>query len=186
MLTRRTAPSASRTTTARHPLQPRHQGRLSTVTDAKTNLTTYLYDANDNVTQVKQLDRSDAAGTTQEFTSTFSYDELDRCVVESDNVGNLNQYAYDSRGNLVRHTDPRGILRGWRYDGLNRAIVIEADLDGDGEFDPISDLGMSRMFDDNSRLSWPPRTRTATSPSRPTTRWTGTSPPPTPTAPRAN
>jgi len=128
------------------------QGRLQTVTDAKTNLTTYLYDPNGNVTQAKQVDRSDAAGALSEFTRTFQYDELDRCVLEFDNVGNTDQYAYDSRGNLARHLDARSVLHGWTYDGLNNVVLASGDLDGDSVFEPLADFTLSQEFDDNSRL----------------------------------
>lgn len=128
------------------------RGRLQSVTDPKTNVTSYLYDANGNVTQVKQTDRADQGGAVTEFTKNYQFDEFDRCVLDFDGAGNVNQYAYDSRGNLVRHLDPRGVLRGWQYDGLNNAVIIEADLDGDGEWEPLSDYQVSQSFDDNSRL----------------------------------
>ncbi|MCL4787058.1 MAG: DUF4157 domain-containing protein [Verrucomicrobia bacterium] len=95
-------------------------GRLIRETDAKTNRVEYTYDANGNLLSATQTGRSDVGGPDEVFVKHFSYDALNRCVADWDNVGNTNRYAYDSRGNLVRHTDPRGIVLQGDYDGLSR------------------------------------------------------------------
>jgi len=127
------------------------RGRLASVTDAKANLRSYTYDANGNVLSVTQSDSSDVLPTRPTFLTTYAYDAWNRCVLDFDNVGNTNRYAYDSRNNRTHHLDARGNLQRWQYDGLDRAIVIEADLDGDGEFEPL-DIARRQVWDDNSRL----------------------------------
>lgn len=127
--------------------------RLSRVTDPATNVTSYAYDPNGNITSAVQIDRSDVTPQTeQRFSVTHEYDPQDRCVRSTDNLGNSDEYSYDSRGNLARHRDARGTLFGWSHDGLGRTILLEADLDGDGEFEPLEVLG-SKEWDDNSRLT---------------------------------
>lgn len=93
---------------------------LTAVVDAKSNRVEYTYDANGNVLTAAQTGRSDLGGPDEVFVRSFSYDALNRCVADWDNVGNTNRYAYDSRGNRVRHTDPRGIILEGDYDGISR------------------------------------------------------------------
>jgi YD repeat-containing protein len=50
----------------------------------------------------------------------FSHDALNRCVADWDNVGNTNRYAYDSRSNRVRHTDPLGFSLEGDFDSISR------------------------------------------------------------------
>lgn len=127
------------------------RGRLASATDPKGNVVSYTYDANDNVVSTLQSDSSDLSPARVTFVKSSHYDAWDRCVLEFDNVGNTNRYAYDSRNNVTHHIDPRGSLRRWQHDGLNRAIAIETDMDGDGEFEPL-DIVTQQIWDDNSRL----------------------------------
>ena len=126
------------------------KGRLLTETDAKTNLTSYLYDPNGNVRQVKQTDRADVTGALSEFTQTFQFDELDRCIVDFDNVGNTNRYGYDSRGNLLSSTDPRGNETTYVVNGLGLRAVSDCCSAGAG----YNNLRTTRSdYDDNGRLT---------------------------------
>jgi YD repeat-containing protein len=129
------------------------RGRLASIADPKTNTVSYLYDADDNVISVTQSDASDVSPARQMFTMNYQYDAMDRCTLDYDNVGNTNRYFYDSGHNLTLQIDPRGKARGWQYDGLSRAIIIEADLDGDGDYEPLVDSIMRQTWDDNSRLT---------------------------------
>ena len=95
-------------------------GRLATVTDPKNNAVQCAYDACDNITVLRETDRSDVSSGEQIFTCTYSYDGLGRCLTDSDNVGNTNSYAYDSRGNCVSAIDPDGNETVCVYDGLGR------------------------------------------------------------------
>ncbi|MCL4786374.1 MAG: hypothetical protein KJ070_06200 [Verrucomicrobia bacterium] len=99
-------------------------GRLAAVTDAKTNVVSYTYDACDNVLSVTQTDRPDSGGAPQQFVTVHGYDKLHRLTRSVDNVGNTNLYAYDSRGNLVSHLNPRGNETYRRFDGQNLCVAI--------------------------------------------------------------
>lgn len=129
------------------------RGRLASISDPKTNVTSYVYDVDDNVIAVTSSEGSDVTPARQSFAMSFQYDARNRCVMDYDNVGNTNRYFYDSGDNITLHIDPRGNARGWQYDGLSRATVIEADLDGDGDFEPLVDSIIRQAWDDNSRLT---------------------------------
>jgi YD repeat-containing protein len=127
-------------------------GRLATVTDAKTNTVSYSYDGGGNALAVTQTDHSDLGGAPQVFVTTCAYDPLNRCTSSSDNVGNTEQFFYDSRDNLVRHIDANGTLSGATYDGLNRCLATVVDMNGDGVLDFTADAGSMCAYDDNDCL----------------------------------
>ncbi|NQU38773.1 MAG: hypothetical protein HQ523_02355 [Lentisphaerae bacterium] len=93
---------------------------MTGVADALSNRVDYIYDDNGNVLTATQTGRSDLGGPDEVFVRRYTYDALDRCVAEWDNVGNTNRYAYDSRDNRVRHTDPLGFSQESDFDGLSR------------------------------------------------------------------
>ncbi|EEF60515.1 RHS repeat domain-containing protein [Pedosphaera parvula] len=126
--------------------------RLVTITDPKSNLVVYAYDACGNVLSRQQVDVSDLGGPVQTFVSSFVLDALNRCIGDSDNVGNTNLYAYDSRNNVVRYVDHNYNMSRCNYDGLNRCTLTIADLNGDGLLDLATDASSLRVWDDNSRL----------------------------------
>jgi YD repeat-containing protein len=126
-------------------------GRLASVTDSKTNVTSYTYDAAGNVLTVTQSDRSELVQGLQQSFVIRAYDKLHRLLRVADNVGNTNSYFYDSLDRLVRHQDARGAWSGREHDDLGRVILIEADLNGDGDFDSL-DAITAQAWDDNSRL----------------------------------
>jgi YD repeat-containing protein len=95
-------------------------GRLTSTTDPKLNVTTFTYDAGGNLLSETWADRSDLGGPVQQSAVIHAYDRLHRLTRTVDNVGNTNAYAYDPRGNLVLHTDPRGNDVGYQYDDLSR------------------------------------------------------------------
>lgn len=93
---------------------------LTAIVDAKSNRVDYTCDANGNVLTATQTGRSDVGGSDEVFVKSFRYDALNRCVADWDNVGNTNRYAYDSRGNLVRHTDALGFNLDGDFDSISR------------------------------------------------------------------
>jgi YD repeat-containing protein len=95
-------------------------GRLASTTDPKLNVTTFTYDAGGNVLSETRADRSDLGGPVQQSALIHDYDRRHRLTRTTDNVGNTNGYAYDSRGNLTLHTNPRGHDVVYQYDDLNR------------------------------------------------------------------
>ena len=126
-------------------------GRLLSFTDAKTNSVTYSYDLSGNTLSATSSDSSDLGGSLQVFVTSYTYDNLNRCVSASDNVGNTNSFAYDSLDRCVRTIDPGGNLCGWTYDDLGRCTLALADLNGDGLLDFTIDAGRAWSYDDNSR-----------------------------------
>lgn len=94
--------------------------RLTEIVDAKTNRVDYAYDANNNLLSATVIGRNDLGGLDEVLTRTFRYDALDRPVAEWDNVGNTNNYAYDSRGNRVRHIDALGFNLEGDFDSVSR------------------------------------------------------------------
>jgi YD repeat-containing protein len=126
-------------------------GRLASVTDAKSNIVAYACDPNGNVVSVTQSDRSDVTPTTQQFSVSYSYDALDRCVARVDNVGNTNLYLYDSLSRIVRTVNPNGSTTFNTFDDLGRCTLVVADRNGDGLSDLAADVNHSWTYDDNSR-----------------------------------
>jgi RHS repeat-associated protein len=56
------------------------------------------------------------------FSSSATYDELDRMVTSTDSLGNTTQYTYDSRSNLTQTVDPLGNIRIAEYDIYGRLV----------------------------------------------------------------
>ena len=129
--------------------------RVSLVTDAKGNTTAYTYDANGNVLATTETDRSDLGTPSQTFTTTSTFDALNRRVQTVDNAGNTNRSTYDARGNVATTTDGRGNLTRYYYDGLNRLTNTTRYLtsNGSGTGTPAGTIVTRQTFDDNSRLT---------------------------------
>lgn len=125
--------------------------RLLRSIDARGDTTTTSYDANSNPTTVVESDLSDLGGAADLFTTTYSYDALDRLVTKTDNVGNLVRLAYDSRGNLVLDTDPLLQRTRYVYDGLDRLTETRRDMNGNGGFNDVPDIILRETWDDSSR-----------------------------------
>ena len=80
----------------------------------------YTHDAAGNVLSVTQTDRSDLGGAVQGFVTAYVYDEWNRCLSTSNNVGNVVRYARDSSDNCVSEIDERGNEVTRVFDGLGR------------------------------------------------------------------
>jgi YD repeat-containing protein len=128
-----------------------NRGRCISITDAKQNTVASTYDSNGNILTLTQTDRADAGGTVQTFVTSYEYDPLNRCVLDYDNVGNTNRYAYDSLGNQVAFIDPRGVLHTTEFDGAGRELKMYVDRNADGTMSPNERLSSS-VYDDNGRL----------------------------------
>ncbi|MHC4414366.1 MAG: RHS repeat domain-containing protein [Planctomycetota bacterium] len=126
--------------------------RVLVVTDAKDNSVTYEYDANSNVTAMIELEKSDLADPDEEFTTTYTYDGLDRLIATTDNAGNTNRHQYDSRDNQTVTRDALDHETRYVYDGINRLIRTVRDLDDDGADGDGPDITTTQAWDDTSRL----------------------------------
>ncbi len=87
------------------------------------------------------------------FTTTNTYDELNRLATTTDNAGNVQYYLYDSRNNRVLHVNAAGHQTRYVYDGLGRLVQTIRDMDGDGaNVGDADDIITSQTWDDSSRL----------------------------------
>jgi len=94
-------------------------GRLSRIEDADSNATTYIYDANDNLTD--QL--MPAPSSTGQVQVEYEYDVLNRRIthIQHKASGNLiTRYDHDTVGNLTDIIDAKGQVFSNTYDDLNR------------------------------------------------------------------
>ncbi|HLA13310.1 MAG TPA: hypothetical protein VJ023_22200, partial [Pyrinomonadaceae bacterium] len=93
-------------------------GRLKEVYEDPTGvnyLTSYSYDALDNLTTVNQ-------GTQ---TRTFVYDSLKRLTSATNPESGTITYTYDNNGNLLTKTDARPVTSTYTYDALNRNTSVD-------------------------------------------------------------
>lgn len=129
-------------------------GRQRLVTDAKGNTSLSTYDANHNVVQVTETEKSDSGGPDKVFFSTRVYDALDRTVLEQDPLGNDVLTGYDSRDNVTRSVDALGNLTLLSYDGLDRLLTSTRVLkdDGTGNGQVVGQILRTWSWDNSSRL----------------------------------
>ncbi|ANF97948.1 hypothetical protein AR543_19275 [Paenibacillus bovis] len=99
-----TFPTLSDGTTLRESMSYDPLNRLSRLTNAKgdqlLSVYNYQYDANGNITGIKEQVQSGAAQT-----STYAYDKLNRLTVVKRADGSETQYTYDLRGNRRTMSD---------------------------------------------------------------------------------
>ena len=133
-------------------------------TDALNNTVEYTYDSNSNVVLLTETERSDLGSPDQTFSTTITYDGLDRTTSTTDNVGNLNTSLYDSRDNLTVTDDALSHRSRYVYDGINRLVATVYDLNGDGAAPDAPsddcesqnaepDIVTRQTWDDTSRLT---------------------------------
>lgn len=156
--------------------------RLFEVEDALGNKRTTVFDRNGNPTRVTSLERSpEALVPDEQFTTTYVWDQLDRLVRATDNIGQTARFAYDSRDNLVLRSDavgaltidPLGLFPGqindpgntssYVYDGLSRQLQVVHDLRVGGQggapldltnaANPDGKVALTYVWDAGSRLS---------------------------------
>ncbi len=128
--------------------------RVSSVTDAAGNVETREYDANSNIVQLTEVERSglNSPAADETFVTTFEFDGLDRLVGRVDNAGNESTYGYDSRDNRTVEDDAEAHEARYVYDGLSRLIEDTRDMDGDGADGDGTDVVTTQQYDDSSRL----------------------------------
>ncbi len=129
--------------------------RLRFTIDAKGNTSTNIYDANNNVVLVIEVDKCDLGSPDEIFATTNTYDALNRLIQTVDNAGNTEHFSYDSRGNRTVVVDARGNRSLHEFDGLNRLIRTTQEMTdtGDGSGSPTGTIITSQSWDDSSRLT---------------------------------
>ncbi|MEZ4775186.1 MAG: DUF6531 domain-containing protein [Bacteroidia bacterium] len=85
--------------------------RLTSISDYNNNLTTFTYDQQDHV-----LTETDALGKTLEYT----YDLNGNMLTQKDKKGFITQFEYDLKNRLIKVTDPAGFFTSINYDALDR------------------------------------------------------------------
>jgi RHS repeat-associated protein len=106
--------------------------RLIVQTDPLGNRIENHYDAHGNLVRRDQIDLVRENGTRRVFSSSSTYDELDRIISSADSLGNITRYFYDSRGNQVKRIDPLGNVVHSDYDIFNRRIATHQELTDNG------------------------------------------------------
>ncbi len=138
--------------------------RLVGSVDPEGNIIEIAYDDNGNVIETRETDVAQVAGVPDEiFITTYFYDALDRLQRVVDNLGQTDNYRYDSRDNLVAMADAQGPMAGrvvirrafsdgptvvpvnsfgnvmrYAYDGINRMTLEESVLTSSGEGDGLN------------------------------------------------
>ncbi len=98
-------------------------GNVLTHTDDLGRVTTYTYDANDNVASIsRQLDANTPV------TTSYTYNSFGEVLTMTDPLGNVTTNAYDANGNLTSVTSPAPI-----------ASVTQFAYDSKGELTQITD-----------------------------------------------
>ena len=90
-------------------------GRLISETGGVRQLTTYSYDTQGNLTHIRQ----DPNGLNR--TVHYRYDALNR-LISTTRANTTIGYQYDQRDNLLRVTDPKGLITRYTYNGLNNRL----------------------------------------------------------------
>lgn len=76
------------------------------------------------------------------FSTTFTYDALQRMSSSTDGAGNTRSYAYDSYGRCTAATSPRGLVMNCEFDGGTAvgpfSSRLSCDLNGDGIPDVVA------------------------------------------------
>jgi YD repeat-containing protein len=86
--------------------------------------TTFTYDNNGNL-----LSRTEAAGTTDARTTSYSYDAANRQTHITNADGTTRVVTYDAQGRAVRQQDELGYVKFKAYDAMGR-VRFEVDEDG--------------------------------------------------------
>ncbi len=86
-------------------------------TDANGNVTAMTYDAGGNM-----LTKTEAVGTAEERTTTYTYDSFGQILAATDHDGNTTEYAYDANGNLIEETDALGRTTTHTYSPYNEKL----------------------------------------------------------------
>jgi RHS repeat-associated protein len=98
------------------------QGRVTSVTDAQSNVTNYTYDYYSNLLTQTDPD-PDGAGPLGRPVTTYDYDVANRLTSKTDPRSGTTSYTYDLASNLTSLTDPVNNTTNFAYDGLNRQVL---------------------------------------------------------------
>jgi RHS repeat-associated protein len=116
-------------------------GLVKTITDRRSKVTTFNYDAHGNQTSVVDADgktwvftydtagRRATAKTPLNHTTTYTYDVADRVTRVTDPMGKFWDYTYDAMGNLLTEKTPlAGTTTTYTYDTRDRRLTSKDPL----------------------------------------------------------
>lgn len=101
-------------------------GRLLRSAGAGTQTDHYQYDLNDNPT---------GHTNPRQFSSSSTFDALDRLVSQTDALNGVTQLGYDAQDNLTQVQDPRGVTTRYEYDGLGNLTKLISPDSGTSTFE---------------------------------------------------
>ena len=93
------------------------------ISGAVCSTTRWEYDRVGNVTTTR-VPRGSGA-TQSEVTQTFTYDEVQRPLTRTNELGKSWSSSYDGNGNLLTATDPLGQTTTRTYDNVNRLLTVK-------------------------------------------------------------
>jgi RHS repeat-associated protein len=106
------------------------------------------FDGPDSVEQ-KVTKMTDALGNS----TTYTYDELDRLLTATDAKGGVTTYTYTDRGNVATVTDAEGYVTSYEYDGNQNLVKMTTpDGITTYEYDPLDRLIKTTTPDGKSEL----------------------------------
>jgi len=158
-------------------------GNIRTVKDAKGNITTFEYDSHNNLTKsisaspfnyqtiykydandnLRQIDRETRITANPWFTTTYTYDFLDRLETVKDELNNLTTFGYDPNGNRSSILDAESNTTTYEYNERNllwkvtdaESHLTEYTYDANGNLYQLKDPNTNTttyVYDDFDRL----------------------------------
>jgi Rhs family protein len=131
------------------------------LTDHKGNKKVRVFDSNNNIISITEIEKSDLGSPDETFVTNFTYDNLNREIKMVDNIGNITEHTHDSRDNIVRIIDAQrtsptlpGNVSIYKWDGSNRLVQLVMPLtsDGTGTGTQTGTITLNQTWNDNSLL----------------------------------
>jgi RHS repeat-associated protein len=131
---------------------------LESTTDSLDRTSSFVYDVNNNLTQVTQL-----SGTANAITTTYTYEPtFNQRTSVTDPLNHTTSFAYDSNGNLVTVTDPLNHQTTFTYNAAGQPLTATDATNNQTNFaydsgdlvsttDPLSRT-LTRFLDNAGRL----------------------------------
>lgn len=102
----------------------------------------YYYDSVGNVLRMYTGDVNNlvingldnVSGATDYAVTKYAYDSMNRCISQTDAMGQVTSNTYDINGNLISTTDRNGNILSYAYDGLNNLISKSSNKTADDTY----------------------------------------------------
>lgn len=102
--------------------QYNYRGQAVKSTDAMGNSTVFTYGATGCASCGGGVDKLTSVTDANGNVTTYQYDNLGRLLTETDPLGKITSYGYDAIGNLISKTDANGNTVKYTYDSLGRLL----------------------------------------------------------------